>query len=700
MECPVCFSTNPISILTCISCGASLGEESDGSSPLHLHPNTLLKQGRYRVESTIGEGGFGITYRGIEINSSKEYAIKEFLPERSSRKGTKFIWSPSITPHQKREQLQRFNSEAESLSKCNHPNIVKVFDCFEENDTAYIIMDLVKGETLSSILKRDKKIKESQVKSYFLELANALKVVHGNDLLHRDIKPDNIIVNQHNKPILIDFGNSREFVEGRTQKMTSIGTREYAPLEQNSSIGKFAPRIDIYSLSATIYELLTGKLPNLATDRAIALAASRNDPLIPPSQLSSVSQPLEQIILTGLKIKAEDRFQSADELIDALNGKFISFKLKKARELVNQNDLIKAVQAYNNCLNSEPQNGEAAIELAQVQIYLDDSQAEVDARRAIQLMSNDSRGFGVLGLVYCRRSNWSEAVKQLQRASGLNPQMGWILANLGWAQGMLGNWQEAKEAVTMASKLDNEDPFLLALQSWIAGNYKNWKSAIPFGRQAVYKAKQVKYPYLQELQEWVYPCLILALESAVVTKQADDVKRCLQEFANQVPTSSEAWGYKGWGKVKQGLLSEAVSDFDEAFRKSAIPIWVLCNRAIAHENMQNPIDALASYNEALQLYPNDAFVHFRIGSLLGKDGNWALAKTHLERSIQLDKDYPEAYHNLGWVLLNIQKHDIQIKNFREINYHYAKAIELYEQQQKNNTAQLIKQSFKAIGVIL
>jgi eukaryotic-like serine/threonine-protein kinase len=700
MDCPVCFTTNPVTVLTCISCGASLTDESSGSSPLHLPPKTLLKQGKYRIEDSIGEGGFGITYRGIDLSCSKEFAIKEFLPERSSRKGTKFIWSPSINPQQRREQLHKFNSEAKSLSKCNHPNIVKVFDCFEENETSYIVMELVKGETLSSKLKREKIITESQVKIYFAQLANALKAIHDEGLLHRDIKPDNIIINQHNEPILIDFGNSREFVEGRTQKMTNIGTREYAPLEQNSSTGKFAPRIDIYSLSATIFELLTGKLPSLATERAIAIAGSKPDPLILPSKISKVSQSMERIVLTGLKIKAEDRFQSAEELIDALNGKFISSKLKKARDLVDQSELSSAVQAYNACLNSEPQNGEAAIELAQVQIYLNDSQAELAAQKAIQLMSNDSRGFGILGLVHCRKSNWHDAVKHLQQAASLTPQMGWILANLAWAQGMVGNWQKAQEAITKAAKLDHEDPFILALQSWIAGNQKNWKPAISFGRQAIYKAKQAKYPYLQKLQEWVYPCLTIALENALISKQADDVKRCIQEFSTNVPSSADVWGFKGWEKVKQGLISEASAHFDEAASKSEIPIWVLCNRAIAYEILQNPLNALSAYNDTHQLYPKDAFIQFRIGSLLGQKGDWLLAKTHLEKAIQLRNDYAEAYHNLAWILLNIQKQDSQSKFYRDIHATYSKAVELYKQQQKNKLAELIKQSFQEIGIVI
>ena len=701
MDCPVCLSFNPDNELICGSCGSSLIDESSNSSSatslLHLQPNTYLRQNKYKVEKTLGEGGFGITYRGIEISSSKEVAIKELLPDRSSRRGTTFVWSPSVTPQQKRELLQKFKIEAEYLSKCKHPNIVQVFDWFEENDTAYIVMEFAKGEPLSSVLKREKTIPESRVKAYLLQLADALKAVHASGLLHRDIKPDNVILNQQDKPILIDFGNAREFIAGRTQKMTEVGTPEYAPLEQGSSKGKFAPPIDIFSLSAMAYELLTGNLPCSATDRVMVITKSKPDPLIAPSKISSVSPLMEQVVLMGLKISSEDRYQTVEELIDALNGKFISSKLKQARELVSQNKFSDAVLAYNKCLNSEPHNAEAAIELAQVQIYLDDAQAEIASQKAIQLKSNDSRGFGVLGLIQCRKGNWNEAVKTLQQATTLSPQLGWIQANFAWALGKTGNWQKASESVSTALQLDSDNPFTLGLQAWIAGNQQDWKPAIRSARQAIYKAKQTNYPNLQKLQEWVYPCLILALERAVVTKQAGDVERCLQEFMAQVPNSSFAWGYAGWQQARQQLLTEASSNLDEAVRKSGVPIWVLCDRAIVYETMQNLTKAIQAYEGAIQAYPNDAFLSFRLGTLVARQGDWLKAKPYLEKAIQIRPDYAEAHHNLGWVLLNIQKQDPQSKQIRQLQSAYSRAVELYSIKQ-NSFADLIKRSFSAIGV--
>ena len=700
MECPVCFADNADSEMTCGTCGASLIDESNSSSstssPLHLPHNSLLKQGKYKIEKSLGQGGFGITYKGIDTTISKEVAIKELFPDSSARKGTTLLWASSITPQEKRKELQSVRNEAESIFKSKHPNIVQVFDQFEENDTAYIVMELVNGESLLSVLKREKKLPESRVKEYFLKLADALKSLHAVGLLHRDIKPENIILNQQDNPILIDFGNAREF-SSKTKKMTVALSELYAPPEQRSSTARFAATLDIYSLCALAYELLTGQLPAASIDRAMTLISSNIDPLTRPSKIVSISPYMEQIVLTGLNFKAEERFQSCEELIDALNGRFISPKLKQARELVSQNKLSHAVLAYDKCLNSEPHNGEAAIELAQVQIYLDDAQAEIAAQKAIQLKSNDSRGFGVLGLIQCRKGNWNEAVKNLQQATNLSPQLGWIQANFAWALGKTGNWQKASESVSVALQLDSDNPFTLGLQAWIAGNQQDWKPAIRSARQAIYKAKQTNYSNLQKLQEWVYPCLILALERAVVTKQAGDVERCLQEFMAQVPNSSFAWGYAGWQQARQQLLTEASTNLDEAVRKSGVPTWVLCDRAIVYETMNNLTKAIQAYEAAIQINPNDAFLSFRLGTLVARQGDWLKAKPYLEKAIQIRPDYAEAHHNLGWVLLNIQKQDPQSKQIRQLQSAYSRAVELYSIKQ-NSFADSIKRSFSAIGV--
>ncbi|NET58790.1 MAG: bifunctional protein-serine/threonine kinase/phosphatase [Symploca sp. SIO2E6] len=180
------------------------------------------------------------------------------------------------------------------------------------------VWDLVSANQLAEIIKTEGALPENRVIKYILQIAEALKVIHANNLLHRDIKPDNMIINQHDRAVLIDFGSAREFIANQTQKMTQLLTPGYAPIEQYGRALKRGPSTDIYALCASMYELLTGQMPVAATDRG------SSDTLIPPRQLVPNINPLiEQVILTGMRMRVEERFQTAEELINALKGKFI-----------------------------------------------------------------------------------------------------------------------------------------------------------------------------------------------------------------------------------------------------------------------------------------------------------------------------------------------------------------------------------------
>lgn len=312
MQCPTCLSDNPHNIAACLACGFPF---SSKQSTYYLPSSTLLKQAHYKITDIIGEGGFGITYRGTDLINSRDVAIKENWPERATRQGTSVMWPYSITPKSRQEQIQKFATEAQFLARCVHLNVVRVYDWFKENDTAYMVMSFVQGKPLSKILEEDGPLPQNRVKRYFLQIADALRTIHSLNLLHRDIKPANIIIDRQDRAILIDFGATKEFIAGQTREMSVTLTPGYAPIKQYSYRGKRCSSTDLYALCASMYELLTGELPAAATDRFGA------ETLIPPRQLAPHIDPLmEQVILTGMKMRVEERFQTADELIKALTG--------------------------------------------------------------------------------------------------------------------------------------------------------------------------------------------------------------------------------------------------------------------------------------------------------------------------------------------------------------------------------------------
>lgn len=630
-------------------------------------------------------------------------AIKELWPENAARQGNTVLWPMSITPVQRQQQLQQFQVEANYLQKCVHPHIVRIYEWFTENDTAYMIMELLVGKSLDKILLETGILAENQIKNYFVQIAGALKVIHSHNLLHRDIKPENIIIIPPDKAVLIDFGAAREFIAGQTGDMTRILTPGYAPYEQYIQKSKRFPSTDLYALCASMYELLTGKLSIEATDRASAfLQGSSVDKLISPRQLRpDLSFLMEKVILTGMQFRVEDRFQTADELINALEGKFVTPQHQRAKELVKQGQLVDAVQAYQKYLQVAPDHGEAAVELALLQIYVDDQQAEIAAKKAIQLQPNDGRGYGVLGLINCRQKNWQEAVKNLEKGVKLSPEQVWIQTNLAWALGNSGNLKMAENTVNQALQLQPDCTFALGLQAWIYIQQQQWKLAIRAATQGIFKSQQIQNNNHDHLP-WLYPHLILALEKAVFTKQVNDVDRRIEEFINQVPDSALAWGLKAWKQCSQDLWNEALTSFQQASSHKLVPGWVLINYGITQENLQGYQSAIQIYENFLQKFTEpqavQAFVLFRLGTLYGQVRELQKARLCLEKAIKYNPGYAEAYHNLGWVLLNIKSQDGQVENSREMLSAYGKAAELYAKQQKLPMSLSIKQAFQFIGV--
>lgn len=707
IQCPACLTDNPDGAIRCSTCGyepldASSSSPTTTTAIYHLPPGVLLKQGHYEIERVLGEGGFGITYKGINRQNNTIVAIKELWAEKGARQNNSVIWPSSIAPKDRKLQITKFKLEASHQKQCQHPNIANVYECFEENNTAYITMDFIPGKSLFGILKDEGVLSENQVKKYFIQIAEALKVVHNNKFLHRDIKPDNILINNQDEAILIDFGATREFIDGLSGEMSQIVTPGYAPYEQYSYHSKRFKATDFYALCASMYELLTGELPIDAVERVNNLMqGDASDPLIPPRKLNpKITELIERVILTGMKINVGERFQEADELIDALKGRFIPPSQRKAQELVKQGKLAEAIQTYSQFLTSDPNNGVAAVELALVQIHVKDSEAEITAKKAVKLNPNDGRGYGVLGLVSCRKARWKEAVKHLQQAARLAPKEVWIQANLAWALGKTKNWQQAEVAVSNALKIDSNCTFALGIKAWIAAHQQQWKTVRLNATPAIFKAKQRSQQDYKKLQQWLSPLLIMAIEKTTITRQAKDVEKRVNEFIAQNPQNPWGIGFQGWRKGRQALWSEALTYFERANSVTNNTQWNLINHGITLEQLNDIPNAINIYQSCLSKSGDDGLLLFRLGTLQGKIGHWTKGLSHLEKAIQLKPDYAEAYHNKGWILLNIRNADNEVENIRGLLSAYSKAHELYLQQNKLDLAQDIQQKFQLVGIEL
>jgi len=281
-------------------------ENASDADIVALKPGTRI--GRHEVLAVLGQGGFGITYRASDSQLHRDVAIKEYLPTllayrsngrtvlpRSTKVAEDFAWG-----------RDRFVAEGRTLASLHHaPGIVRVFDFLETNGTAYIVMEMLRGDTLEGRIKAGPPLDGAEVERILHTLLDGLEQVHDAGFLHRDIKPANILLDAKGNPTLIDFGASRAAMTGRTVAMTAIFTPGYAATEQMTS-AKQGPWTDIYGLAATLYHAITGEPPPNAFDRLLDDEYKPLARLAPPG----FSPGLIAGIDAGLSVRASDRPQS------------------------------------------------------------------------------------------------------------------------------------------------------------------------------------------------------------------------------------------------------------------------------------------------------------------------------------------------------------------------------------------------------
>lgn len=315
--CPYCMS--PVEEgKPCGACGLTQGSYTP--SPHHLPPGTVLKE-RYLVGRVLGEGGFGITYIGCDLQLELKVAIKEYFPtDKASRVSQASLEVSSYTGAagvNYDKGLKKFLQEARTIARMDkQPVIVNVRDFFEVNHTAYIVMEYVEGTTFKELVEqRGGRIPAGELLYLIEPLFFALKEMHGNGLIHRDISPENLMI-EKGEVRLLDFGCARESADGGNT-LTIALKHGYAPVEQYQSKGQ-GPWTDVYALSATIYYCLTGKKPPQAMDRLV------EDELIPPRKLGvELTQQQEKALLYGLGVPPRRRFQSMEEFHTALYEGFV-----------------------------------------------------------------------------------------------------------------------------------------------------------------------------------------------------------------------------------------------------------------------------------------------------------------------------------------------------------------------------------------
>ena len=294
----------------------------------------------YEITDILGVGGFGITYLAQDLNLDHEVAIKEYLPAELIMRDENGNVQPLSPEHGVGYQwgLNRFQSEARTLGKFKHPNIVRVRNVFDANNTAYMVMDYELGESLQEILSRRKTLSEEEIKDIILPIIEGVREVHAAGFIHRDIKPANIFIRVDGDPVLLDFGSARKSLQDTVHSITSIFSRGYAPIEQyNTTEDIQGPWTDIYSLGATLYRIISGVPPADAVDRSVSMSHTSKDSFVSAVEIGEnrYAKSLLLAIDHALQFLHTDRPQSIDEWIPDFSDLWHE---KKADEQVHDNE--------------------------------------------------------------------------------------------------------------------------------------------------------------------------------------------------------------------------------------------------------------------------------------------------------------------------------------------------------------------------
>lgn len=286
-----------------------------------LKPNTQLKHGEYRIDAVLGQGGFGITYLATQVALNRKVAIKEFFMKEFCERNadTSHV---TLGTSGSREIVERFRAkfikEAQHIAQLNHPHIVRIYDVFEANGTAYYVMEYHDGGSLADRVKQGP-LPEAAAVDFVRQVAEALGYLHSRKMNHLDVKPGNILLDEEQRAVLIDFGLSKRYDEaGHQTSTTPVGiSHGYAPMEQYrpGGVGTFSPATDIYSLGATLYRLTTGQTPPDAGE-----VDEQGLPALP----ATLSAATRTAIVQAMQPRRKDRPQSVEAFCALLNGKEVA----------------------------------------------------------------------------------------------------------------------------------------------------------------------------------------------------------------------------------------------------------------------------------------------------------------------------------------------------------------------------------------
>ncbi len=581
ISCAYCGTNFQDRLSACPSCGMAQ------AVPLRALPvGTKLQAGKFAVGRVLGEGGFGITYKGAHKPLQRTVALKELFPAGAVRTGTRVL-APAGRQDDFRQEQENILREARLIAGLNSPHIVDVHDMFQENGTAYIVMEHLEGQTLHAEIDGLGQLSPDRARQIALDTCEALTVLHGSRLLHRDIKPANIMLTADSRTVLIDFGSARKYGAHKTMQHTRILTEEYAAPEQYSGKARFGPYTDIYCLGATLFHALTGTPPARALER---LQSTKPDVSFPPG----LPKPICDAIRQALQLRIQDRPRDIETFRNALLGASAS-AVRAPRASKTRSDLKDAV-AYINQGNTKAELNRHA-------------EAIADYDQALQLDPDSALAYFSRGHSKTNLERHAEAIADYDQALRLDPDYALAYFNRGYSKAELNRHVEAIADYDQALRLDPD--YALAFH-----NRGRAKAALHRHAEAI-------ADYDQALR--LDPDYALAYFNRGYSKgELNRHAEALADYDQALrldPINSLAYNNRGVTKAELNRHAEALADYDQALRLKPSNVLAYHNRGNAKARLEHYAEAIADYDQVLRLDPgNTAAYHNRrdLERLLGR----------------------------------------------------------------------------------
>ena len=603
-----------------------------------LPPGTSLSSGKFSVGRVLGEGGFGITYKGAHKELRRPVAIKELFPAAMGavRAGAR-VSVPTAHRDAFRRAQDRALEEARAIAGFRSPHIVDVYDMFREHGTAYIVMEYLDGPTLETRLREAGTFSAREARHLALNLCEALEEVHGRNLLHRDIKPANIVWLPNDRTVLIDFGSARLFDAGRTMRHTRILTEEYAAPEQYSPRARFGPYTDLFGLGATLYHVVTGTPPPVAMERLLGRGM-----LNFPSDLDHF---LRTSIWLALELQMEERPQTV--------GDFRRYLVGEKTAPAPDDPSASSVAAPR-----PPADPDAAV------AYFDQGRVQEMSGRyieaiaaydqALRLDPNYAQAYFQRGYAQGKLGRHAQTVADYDQVLRLDPGYALAYNNRGWSRGQLGQHAQAIADCDQALSLDPDNALAYNNRGWSRGQLGQHAQAIA--------------DYGQALR--IDPNYALAYRNRGYAKgELGQHAQAIADYDQSLrldPDNAQAYLNRGRAKGELGQHVQAIADYDQSLRLDPNYVQAYLNRGVAKGKLGRHVQAIADYDQALRLDPNHVQAYLNRGWRQRQLGQYAQAIVDYSQVLRLDPDHALAYFQRGWNQGQLGQHVQAIADYDQV----------------------------------